>query len=243
MGIRWLALALLGALLLGRGDLAADDKRDDASAPSRRESLTRLQSYVGQWRGVGQVRRGSREGAWIESASGAWNLASEKESLEIKSPKAKFFQSMRFEPFGEDGYRMSGAGPQGKSTYEGRLDEQGVLTLLVKEPAEGKPDRVQIRLAAEGKRLVILYERKASPSRFTRMAEIGFTRKGSGFGSAGGFVECVVTGGKGTIPVTFEGKTYYVCCSGCKEYFDDDPAQALAEYRERKAEEKARKKP
>ena len=41
--------------------------------------------------------------------------------------------------------------------------------------------------------------------------------------------ECIVTGGKGTIPVGFGGKTYYVCCSGCKELFDDATMIGLAD--------------
>ena len=110
--------------------------------------------------------------------------------------------------------------------------------MQVETPVDGLPDRIQVRLAAEGKRLVVLYERRQG-SRFARLAEVGFTRRGSGFGTGSNVVECVVTGGEGAIPVRFEGKTYYVCCSGCKEYFDNDPAKAMKEYRERKAEEKA----
>jgi YHS domain-containing protein len=34
-----------------------------------------------------------------------------------------------------------------------------------------------------------------------------------------------------------EGKTYYVCCTGCRDYFNEDPAAVLEEYRERKADE------
>ena len=53
--------------------------------------------------------------------------------------------------------------------------------------------------------------------------------------------ECVVTGGLGTIEVSFEGKTYYVCCTGCRDYFNDNPKEVLAEYFARKEEEKQKK--
>lgn len=33
--------------------------------------------------------------------------------------------------------------------------------------------------------------------------------------------------------VSFEGKTYYVCCEGCKQAFDADPAGTIDAYRER----------
>lgn len=58
----------------------------------------------------------------------------------------------------------------------------------------------------------------------------------------GWWVECVVTGGLGTMPVTFEGQTYYVCCTGCRDYFNDGPAKVLAEYRQRLEERKKKEK-
>jgi YHS domain-containing protein len=50
-----------------------------------------------------------------------------------------------------------------------------------------------------------------------------------------------VTGGKGTIPVTYQGETYYVCCTGCRDLFNDDPETVLAEYRERLDEKRKAK--
>ena len=41
--------------------------------------------------------------------------------------------------------------------------------------------------------------------------------------------ECVVTGGLGTIEVTHNGKTYYVCCTGCRDYFNENAEKVLAE--------------
>ena len=95
-----------------------------------------------------------------------------------------------------------------------------------------------MRLLARGDRMTMLVEQRLGKSFYGRLAEIGCTRQGSGFGKGQAFPECIVSGGRGTIQVTFEGKDYYVCCSGCKDFFDDDPEQALAEYRQRLAEKK-----
>ena len=46
------------------------------------------------------------------------------------------------------------------------------------------------------------------------------------------------SGGRGTIPVTYKGQTYYVCCTGCRDAFKEDPEKYLKEYAERKAKEK-----
>ncbi|MBD3673017.1 MAG: TRASH domain-containing protein [Planctomycetaceae bacterium] len=48
----------------------------------------------------------------------------------------------------------------------------------------------------------------------------------------------MVSGGLGTATVSFEGKTYYVCCSGCSAAFNEEPERWIA-----KALEEAKKKP
>jgi len=34
-------------------------------------------------------------------------------------------------------------------------------------------------------------------------------------------------GGLGTIEVTHAGKSYYVCCTGCRDYFNENPEKFL----------------
>ena len=67
-------------------------------------------------------------------------------------------------------------------------------------------------------------------------AEVGYTREGVTFGvEAGGKKpQCVVTGGLGTMAVTYMGTTYYVCCSGCRDAFNENPAKIIAEYMKKK---------
>ena len=36
----------------------------------------------------------------------------------------------------------------------------------------------------------------------------------------------------------YMGKTYYVCCGGCKDAFNDDPAKYVKEFEERKKKDK-----
>ena len=36
-----------------------------------------------------------------------------------------------------------------------------------------------------------------------------------------------------TIAVSYKGKTYYVCCSGCRDLFNENPEAILAEAAER----------
>ena len=72
------------------------------------------------------------------------------------------------------------------------------------------------------------------------MAEVGYTREGTRLAVEGGDgPECVVTGGRGSIQFSYKGQTYYVCCSGCKQAFDENPEKILSEYRERIAKRNA----
>ena len=53
--------------------------------------------------------------------------------------------------------------------------------------------------------------------------EIGLTRDGTSIALGDGQPKCIVTGGQGTISVNVGGKSYFVCCSGCREALLDDP--------------------
>jgi hypothetical protein len=41
---------------------------------------------------------------------------------------------------------------------------------------------------------------------------------------------CIVSGGLGKITVSYKGKTYYVCCSGCRDAFSDQPEKYVKEW-------------
>ena len=51
-----------------------------------------------------------------------------------------------------------------------------------------------------------------------------------------------VAGQYATLAVEHNGKKYWVCCTGCRDLFRDDPEGVLEEYRQRKAAEAARRR-
>jgi YHS domain-containing protein len=219
---------------------AADDAREAAKA-----KLQPLQDFVGEWKGAGQRERGRSEGAWAEKSNWAWNFSGELPSIAFTSTDAKYLATGAILPGKDPGtFALTIHSPDKKTTvYTGKLDD-GKLVLESDKPAEGLPARISLRLVAEGKRLVVLYEVKSTASdRYIRLAEVGYTRVGSGFGQGSQGPECIVTGGVGTMKVSYNGETYYVCCTGCKDYFDEDPKRAVTEYLAKKEKEKKEKKP
>jgi hypothetical protein len=238
-------MVLAGALSFG---LASAMIANDNAKPAAddKEQLAKVQQLVGQWRGVGQPQRGSTKDSWVAEADWSWSFAGGA-SLVAKLPKGKYFSQAKL-TFAEkeNAYRLvaTPSEPGQELAYAGELDEAGKLTLVAAKPHEGLPDRISFRFVAGGDRLLMLLERRGSAAdQYVRLAEIGYTRQGSGFGKGATGPECVVTGGLGTIEVMHQGQKYYVCCTGCLEYFKDSPDEIIAEYKARKEAEKVKPKP
>ena len=228
------AVALAGLLAFAAA-MAADQPAEDEARQKQR--LAQFQQLVGQWRGVGLPQRGSTKGSWVEEANWTWKFGNatkgeQNPALVAELPKTKFFQRLHLQAGDEAGHFILVATPAAGGDaieYSGQLEakapgEQKQLVLTANEPRENLPDRLSFRFVAEGNRLLLLMEKRGSTSApFARLAEVGYTRQGSGFGSGAAGRECVVTGGLGTIAVTHDGQTHYVCCTGCRDYFNEQP--------------------
>lgn len=237
------SFAIVGSLL---GAVVADTGGETASSEqvsADKAALAALQPFVGSWRGVGQLRRGSNKGAWTEKAQWAWKFADGRASLVFDAPDAKYFASGKLLPGREEGtYDLTAQrrDVNDEVHFSGSVDKSGQLVLVADSdnaPSEA-PARISIRTVADDDRLLVLYEKRLGGDRFARLAEVGYTRRGASFAKGSGDPECIVTGGLGTIEVSYEGKKYFVCCTGCRDLFNDDPEGVLADYRERKAAER-----
>ncbi len=210
-----------------------------------RESLTRFNDWIGEWRGAGQVRRGSTRGAWQESGGFVWDFNDGKAGIVYSIEKSKHLKqgTLSWNPKSEQ-YTLDAVFADGsKHQLAGKLEKDR----LILESIPGSKDqkdvwRITFRQLNE-KRMTVLYEkRRATQKLYLRVGEVGYTRKGTRLAASDSTgPECVVTGGAGTIAVTFEGKKYYVCCTGCRDAFNDDPAGILAAYRESKSSDKQKK--
>jgi YHS domain-containing protein len=232
-----LPLSSLEARAAGKLESVAADKK----------ALSSFQPLVGEWKGVGQPRRGSSQGAWSEESSWAWHFTDEHAELAAKVDRSHYFSALRLTAGDKpDHFQLFGTPVEGKEEvrFDGARAADGQLVLTESgEPKPDQPARITIRTVAGGDRLVMLFERRSGEQYF-RLAEVGLTRKGSFFAVKGGDPhECIVTGGHGTITADYKGTTYYFCCTGCRDAFLQDPEGILADYRARKAKEQAAAKP
>lgn len=235
------SLAGLLLILALAGITLADPDTNTPQILEARSALQKLNGLIGGWRGTGQPRRGSNKGAWREDAEFVWDFSTRTPAIKyvVKDGKLTAQATLTYVDADKQ-YQFVLKSAEGTETTltGGFQNDQLVLT----SAEEGPQQRVTITPLNE-KRTVVLFETRSNPAAsFNRVAEVGYTREGTRLAlPGGGQPECVVTGGAASIPVSYKGQTYYVCCTGCKQAFEDDPEGILAEYRERikKAKEEA----
>ncbi len=216
----------------------------DAPQPGRRADQAALKPFgglVGEWRGTGQPQRGSAKGAWTETGGWAWKLTPDSAALELTVTKGKFLRSATLRPGkGPNAFALDAVLADGsKRSFAGTHSDKKPLTLTTEPPDGDGPRRVVITPLHDTRFLLLFEGRNDEGSGFRRLAEVGFTRQGVAFAAGESGPVCIVTEGRGTTQVSYKGKSYWVCCSGCKDLFNENPEAVLAEAAERqKAKEK-----
>jgi hypothetical protein len=206
------------------------DKGDDP-----KEALQEIQDFIGSWKGA--VDKGTS--SWKESASWSWRFKGKDVWLSVEMPDSKIFKGGEMRFLSDKGkYQLTMTDKSNaKAAYLGEL-KKNTLTLERIHPETKDVEQVKINSAGGGVRLIYTFSVKpADRTLYSKQYQISYTKEGEAFGVAAGRKgpECVVTGGLGTIAVSFSGVTYYVCCTGCRDAFNENPAKILAEYKARKA--------
>jgi hypothetical protein len=233
------SLALSGAESAPPAKPGANPEQVEAD----KKALAPILQFVGGWRGSGLPKDGNKDG-WSEDSEWQYDLKGGHAALVFSAEKGKYYKAGRIEPgTAEKTFKFTGTLPDGKKEeLTGAIEKNGDLVFKNAAPAEGRPARVVFSIVAKGNRLLMDFEKKMSGDRYSMIAEVGYTRKGSNFGKQGDMRECIITGGVGKIAVSYKGQTYYVCCGGCKEAFEENPEKELAAYHKRKEEEKLKDK-
>lgn len=247
-----LAVFVMATVLLGTSlsiPATQPARGDGSAAPGRRADQEALKPYaglVGGWRGAGQVERGRTRGAWTESASWAWKLTPDSASLSVTVEKGKHLKSGLLRPGKTPGTFVFDAvlADGSKRSFHGKPANSAnaevkplVLSADPGAPASGLR-RITLTPLHDTRLLVLLESEDPERHTFARLGEVGYTREGVKFAAGESYPLCIVTEGRGTTQVTYKGKSYWVCCSGCKELFNENPEAVLAEAA---AREKAKK--
>jgi hypothetical protein len=229
-------LRVVGILFLLLGTLAVA-----ADAPAKRTPKKALQAFndlIGPWRGTGEpsgTREEKQRGFWQEKIAWEWRFKGEDVFLRAVIDKGKYFSAaeLRYLP-DKDRYQLTAETPaKEKRVFEGTRDKKR-LSLERKDEKTNETQRLVVTVLHFNRYLYRYEIKPAGRSTFTQVYQVGATKEGIDFASTDDGPECVVSGGLGTMPVMYKGKTYYVCCSGCRDAFNDEPEKYIKEYEARK---------
>jgi hypothetical protein len=214
-----------------------------APNPDPRVGLQPLNGLIGTWKGTGYPEGVSKDeravGMWTETITWAWAFKGQDVWLSIQFLKGKHFSNgeLRFSTDPASPFRLTLITPgQQTRSFSGQLADKTLTLTRLGAPA-GQEERLVISLLHHNRHLYRYESRPAgSVVGFTKQFQVGATKEGVPFADVPKGPECVVSGGLGTSRVSYQGKDYYVCCSGCRDEFRANPEKYVKEF-ERKAKD------
>jgi len=222
------------ALLAGMFALttaAADTKADAAKA---KKALQDVGDFVGQWNLEGQSKATGKQTSWKETASWGWKFKDGDAWITFDVKDGKYFTKGDLKYLPEKKlYQLTLADKDGKEqVFTGEYKRQK-LVLERKDDKTGDVYRLGMNTLSEGVRFALQYEvQTGGKGLFETKYKAAGTKEGEAFAGGKGNKkpDCIITGGTGTMAVSYKGKTYYVCCSGCKEEFEANPKKYVDAY-------------
>lgn len=219
-------VGLLGAWLVASSAIAAGEGSREIPEP-----FARFEPMIGSWKGTG-VPSANRLKGWAETHVWAWKFAKGKPvgmTLEFKGDKALTQAQLSYDA-GAKQYRLEGTDASGKPvTYTGAMDKVGKALVLNRSgaPAGDGKDRLTIRPNSNLIRYTMEFDRQEPGApQFKRVVDVGLTKEGESFAAgaaAANLPKCILTGGAATMSVSYQGKSYPICCSGCRDEFNENP--------------------
>lgn len=225
---------------IGTSDNAA--AKDD-SPETIMAALKPLQILMGRWEWKTQKTYGGF--AAFDESQWVWDLLTDRKhpALVMTTGKSPFFNKLRltYDPKSQKYLLTTEHKDEGTRHFEGDFKEQPkdvavdddkklqrTFQLVFTEVGgDDKGDQWQVTFNQQrNDRYLLEMERKRGQANFVRFDTVASQREGTSFALADdnyGERTCIVSGGLGTMTVSYMGKTYYVCCSGCQAAFKDEP--------------------
>lgn len=237
-----------GPVRLGGGSSSEPKAVAKVTTESVVAALQPLQVLLGKWNGT------SRK-ALLDQPEWVWDFQTDRDqpALVMTSEKGEYLRDARltFLP-DRQVYRLTAVDGKGtQRLLEGDLTEpvqdvpgddqqlQRTFKLQLTEVTPATPGEVwQFAFAQqENNRYLVEVNRQRGSGQFTRLDTIHTQRDGTSFAVSStdyGEKTCVISQGLGTISVSYQGRSYWVCCTGCKAAFEEDPERWVARYEEMK---------
>jgi YHS domain-containing protein len=224
-------LAVAAALAVALGGAAQPPKLTPEQTKAKNE-LKKLEEFLGVWNLEGSQKAAGKEQIWKEQVDWSWKFRTTEPTIKVVfgEGKGKFFSG------GELTYDV--AAKQYKLALTGADKKQSVYTgafkadvlKLERKDATGDVYRISVNTLADGVRMQMKVEKQeGGKGLFLSSFSLAGNRSGESLGAVAKKAECIVTGGAASIPVSFGGKQYFVCCSGCRDAFNETPQKFIDE--------------
>lgn len=225
------------------GAAAAATDEEDKLTP--RQALRKCQDLIGEWKGTGPflgTREEKDKNFWQETINWEWQFKGRDVWLRAELKKGKYYTAFELRFLAKKQVYELKATTVGKEThtFEGVMKERR-LTFDRTDDKTQHGERLVVSLLHHNRYGYRFETRGKDQKVYTARYQVWATKQGIPFADEGEKIECIVSGGLGTMPVSYEGKTYYVCCTGCRDAFKDDPKKYIKEYEEAQKKKKAKK--
>jgi hypothetical protein len=190
-----------------------------------KKGLQGLNDFIGTWNGDGQQAK--PKAIWAETLEWSWRFKGDDVWMTWKLKDGKVFKSaeIRFVP-DKKNYQVTAVDAKDqKLVFEGNVDEKNKesFTALRVDPTSKETQRLKINVIDGVRMNMIVSHAGEGKKLFTEDYKIGYNMEGASLGAAAKKLECIVSGGLGTGSVSYKGVSYPICCSGCRDAFNENP--------------------
>ncbi|HUG92028.1 MAG TPA: hypothetical protein VML55_14410 [Planctomycetaceae bacterium] len=236
----------------GTSTNAAKNSSSERGSELAFEALKELQIVLGEWRGT--TRRKFGDFNALETVRWKWDLLTDRSqpALVLETTDSPYFQHGRLTwDADQRKFRMTATDKAGvERVYEGKYTlepqfvpgddpeklERAFKLQLVQVSPSGDRELAQVVLNHQNNNRYLLELYRRSGDRVVIYDTVANQRQGTSFALIDeGYGErtCVISEGLGTMTVSHNGRTYYVCCTGCKAAFEENPEYWIAKAAER----------
>lgn len=210
------------------------------------QAMQPLQVMLGKWRGT--TNQKFKGFSAVEELEWIWDFRTDRAqpALVVKSDKSPYMREGRLTFLTADQqFQLTATTPEGvQHVMRGKFEREPEeftgddskpqrsykLLLTEAEPQGGEAWQVAFD-QQENNRYLVQVSRKRGSGSFQLADTVGTQRLGTSFAASDedyGDRKCIISGGLGTSTVSYNGKTYWVCCSGCQAAFNEDPKRWVA---------------
>ncbi len=220
-------------------------RADDSGGRDIPAAFTPFEYLVGQWKGQATPKDSAQSfRGWPETHNWAWTFTAGKPtglSVAIQGGKVLADGKLSFDAKSKR-YRLEGHTPKPDDipiAFEGTLNAAGKSLILEQIPAASGAGRTSgagaIRLTIWPNSSFIRYtmavdRKEPGAALYSHAVEVGLTKEGeslAGGASAANQPKCIVTGGAATMTVSFNGQSFPLCCTGCRDEFNENPEKYI----------------